>query len=406
MALFYYKAANAAGEVLEGEMEAGSQEAVIKSLQSRGHVPIRAEEIGRTQAAPHTAIKWFARRQVTREDISVFTLELSTLLQSGLALDKALEILINLAEREPARQLIADLHEKVRGGASLSLALESAENVFSHLYVNIVRAGESAGALDLALARLNEFTERSRELRESVHSALIYPIILVMVAIASLCVILGFVVPRFSQLFEDAGQALPWPTQVVVALGAFMESYWWVFLIATAGCYWLARQQLGSPATRLRWDRRFLRLPLVGDLIAKLEVARFSRTLDTLLSNGLPLPDALSIATNTVVNRAIARGLDGVNDRVRQGEGMAGSLRDARVFPRLAGELLQVGEESGELEEMLRRLATIYDREVRSTLKRLLSLVEPALILGLGLIIAGIIMSILVAILSINELGI
>ena len=405
MPIFEYKAATNSGDVVQGEMEAVSQDAVIRRLQAEGHIPIRAEEITRTASGETPSAFTLQRRRPGRADVNVFTIELATLLQAGLPLDKALEMLITIAEKSPFREVLERLLAQVRGGASLSAALESHGRLFSRFYRNMVKAGEASGALDVALARLAEFMERSRELHDSVLSALLYPVVLVVVGILSMVVILGMVIPKISQMFAEAGQQLPWFTQLVVAAGDFVENYWWLMALAAVGLYVFMRHQYAQTASRLRWDGRLLRLPLVGALIARLEAARFTRTLGTLLGNGVPLLDAIAIAKEVVANQVIAEGIRRVTEQVRQGEGLARPLTEARVFPPLAGHLMQVGEESGNLEAMLMQLAQIYEREVQSALRRLMAVLEPALILGLAVVIAAIILSVVMAILSINNLA-
>ena len=405
MAIYRYKAATVGGEVLEGRMEAASQEAVIRQLQAQGHVPIRAEEITPGAETKRRPARAWQRRRPGRADVSVFTVELATLLQAGLPLDKALEMLANLCERPAFAEVLVKLHAEVRGGAFLSRALEAEPRLFSRFYRNMVKAGEAGGALDAALARLAEFMERSRELRDAVVSALLYPMVLVVVAFLSILIILGFVVPRVSGMFAEAGRSLPWFTQVVVATGSFVQDFWWLFVVAIVGAWLYMRAQYANPASRLRWDRRWLSLPLVGDAIAKLEAARFTRTLGTLVASGVPLLDAIAIAREVIANRVISEAIAGVAERVRQGEGLARPLTETGVFPPLAGHLMQVGEETGNLEAMLLKLAEIYDREVRSSMRRLMTVLEPALILGLAVVIAAIIMSIVMAVLSINDLA-
>lgn len=405
MPRFQYKAATINGDVVEGQMEAVNQDAVIRGLQSQGHIPIRAEEIRESAPVVASSMFSFHRPRASRADVSVFTLELSTLLQAGLPLEKALEMLVKLAEIGPFREVLAKLLGDVRGGATLSVALESHGRLFSRFYRNMIRAGEASGALDSALARLAEFMERSRQLRDTVLSAMIYPAVLVVVGCISMGVILGIVIPRLSVMFEEAGQQLPWFTQVVVATGDFVRHYWWVLALIVVSLWLYARQQYADPVSRLRWDRRWFSLPLIGPLIARLEAARFTRTLGTLLGNGVPLLDAIAIAKEVIANQFIADGIRRVSERVREGEGLARPLTAAGVFPPLAGHLMQVGEETGSLEAMLMRLAEIYESEVRSSLRRLMAVLEPALILGLAVVIAAIILSIVMAVLSINDLA-
>jgi general secretion pathway protein F len=406
MPLFRYKAVGADGKIAEGDLEARSQTAVIDRLQTMGYVPIRADEITAAQADKRSLRRpLFGSRQITQSRVAVLTQELATLLRAKLPLDRALELLIELSPNVRVRQVVTQIREQVHDGATLSAAMETQKGVFSRLYLNMVRAGEAGGAVDSVLMRLAEYMERARELRDTVTSALIYPAILLGVSGLSVVVLLIFVVPQFQQMFEDAGQALPFATQVVISLGEALRGYWWLMLGVILAVTYYFRTQFAKPATRYRWDNRLLGVPLLGELIAKLEVARFSRTLGTLMINGVPLLTALGIVKETLTNQVLAQSMGNVAESLKQGHGLAQPLMEAPYFPKLAAHMIRVGEETGHLEEMLIQVADVYDKEVRSSIKRLLALLEPALILTLGLVIAAIIISILVAILSINELA-
>ncbi len=406
MPLFRYKAVGADGKIAEGDLEAHSQTAAIDRLQMMGYVPIRADEITAAQADKRSLRRpLFGSRQITQSRVAVLTQELATLLRAKLPLDRALELLIELSPNVRVRQVVTQIREQVHDGATLSAAMETQKGVFSRLYLNMVRAGEAGGAVDSVLMRLAEYMERARELRDTVSSALIYPAILLGVAGLSVVVLLIFVVPQFQQMFEDAGQALPFATQVVISLGEALRGYWWLILGVILAVTYYFRKQFAEPATRYRWDNRLLGVPLLGELIAKLEVARFSRTLGTLMINGVPLLTALGIVKETLTNQVLAQSMGNVAESLKQGHGLAQPLMEAPYFPKLAAHMIRVGEETGHLEEMLIQVADVYDKEVRSSIKRLLALLEPALILTLGLVIAAIILSILVAILSINELA-
>lgn len=405
MPLYRYKAVTPAGETQEGDMDGTSQSIVAERLQSLGLIPIRVEETTLREPVNANARGLFGKKSVTQDDVAVFTQEIATLLKAGLPLDRCLEILIGLSANEPVRQLMTQLREDVRGGAALSTAMEARRGIFTRFYLNMIRAGEAGGSLDVVLQRLTEFMERSKELRETVKSALIYPVILLGVALLSVAILLMWVVPQFSQMFEESGKALPLPTQIVIAAGDGVRNYWWVMALVVYGAYsWFARQ-MREPASRYRWDKRMLQLPLVGDLVGKLEVARFSRTLGTLIGNGVTLLAALSIVKETLSNTVMSQALGDVAAQLKEGKGLGKPLMETELFPKLAVHLVMVGEETGKLQEMLIRIADIYDREVHSAVKRMLSLMEPVLILGLGLVIGGIIMSILVAILSVNDLA-
>lgn len=409
MARYQYKAVAPTGEIQAGEIESPTSEAVVQRLQGMGLIPMRVSMVATSHVdamSPMPPVRIGRRKaRVTQDDVGAFTQELAVLLRAGLPLDRALQILISLSGHDAVRQLMTDIREDVRGGAALSAALEARDGVFSKFYLNMVRAGEAGGALDVVLQRLSEFMERAKELRETVKSALVYPAILVGVSVLSVAILLVWVVPQFSQMFEESGKALPVPTQVVIALGDFVRAYWWALILGGVGVYLVLQRQLSDMGFRLRWDRGLLGLPLVGDLIGKLEVARFSRTLGTLIGNGVTLVSALSIVKETLGNSFMAQGLTAVATQLKEGKGLGGPLMQSGLFPKLAVHLIQVGEETGKLQEMLLRIADIYDREVHSAVKRMLSLMEPVLILGLGLVIGGIIMSILVAVLSVNDLA-
>jgi general secretion pathway protein F len=292
----------------------------------------------------------------------------------------------------------------VRGGATFSAALEAQDGQFTKLYVNMVRAGEASGALDQVLGRLADYLERSAELRGNITSALVYPMILLVVAGLSVIMLLVFVVPQFTVLFEDMGAALPLPTRIVVGAGDLFRGYWWAMLVVVAVIAVIIERWLQKPENRRRFDYRVMALPLFGDLIWKMETARFCHTLATLLKNGLPLFSGLTLAKEVVGNRKIGEGLDEVGEGLKHGRGLAEPLTSRAVLPQLALQMIRVGEESGTLDAMLAKVADIFDRETRASVQRMLTLLEPVLIIGLGIIVAGIIISILMAILGANEL--
>ena len=404
MPLYLYKAVNHDGETVEEEREAPDENALLAFLQDEGLLPIR---IAPAQSRPLAFLRPGRRgAKIKHKQISLFTRELLTLLEAGLPLDRALSILLDLTANEPAfNAMIGKILEKLKGGAQLSDALEAQGGVFSRFYLNMIRAGEAGGALEVVLERLTQYLESSKELRDTVTTAMIYPAILVIMAIGSLLLLLTFVVPQFTEMFDSAGKELPVPTQIVVGAADMIRSYWWALIPMIMGITAWVRYQRADPVRRLVWDGWMLKLPLFGDLILKFQVASFSRTLATLLSNGVPLLGALSIVKETLDNRLVAEKLNLAVESLKGGGGLAAPLIEAELFPSLAMQMIKLGEESGQLAELLDRVATTYDKEIKISIQRLLALLEPILIVGLGIMIGGIIISILMAILSVNDLA-
>lgn len=403
MPLYFYKAVNREGESVEDRREAADEGALVAALQTEGLLPIR---ISPASSRPFAWLRMGRRSGISRKDIALFTHELLTLLQAGLPLDRALTVLVELTEKQPALNgMIARVLEGVKGGKQLSDALGAQSGVFSRFYLNLIRAGEAGGALEQVLERLAEYLERSRELRETVSTALIYPAILVTMSVMSLLLLLTFVVPQFTEMFESAGKELPVPTQIVVGVAEGLRDYWWALPLVFVGIVSYFRYQMADPDRRYAWDRRFLAIPLVGDLIRKIEVANFSRTLATLMGNGVSLLTALTIVKETLSNRVVVEKISHAAESLKQGGGLSAPLVESGLFPTLAVQMVKLGEESGHLTEMLEKVAITYDKEVKTAVQRMLALLEPILIVGLGIVIGGIIISILMAILSVNDLA-
>ncbi len=416
MPMYQYKAVSHAGELKEGVLEGATHSGVIAHLQSLGLIPIRAAEVtaegvasaGKSVNVPTTtgggASLFGGRGKVGQGDLGAMTRELATLLRAGLPLDRGLEILINLAEKKSVRELLITIRNEVRGGSSLSKALDKHRDVFSRFYINMVKAGEAGGSLGNVMQRLADYMERAAELKESVVSALIYPAILFVVAVASVLILVVFVVPQFKQIFDQSGKALPFATDMVLTTGIFLRKNWPLILAGVVLALWMLKRSLTNPVSRARWDAKFLRWPVMGNLIGKVEMARFSRSLGTLLQNGVPLLAGLSILKDTLGNAVFRDAVDGVSRDLKEGRGMAKPMMEANVFPKLAVQMIGVGEETGKLDEMLVQVAEVYDREVAAAIKRALALIEPVMIVGLALLIGGIIMSILVAMFELMDI--
>jgi general secretion pathway protein F len=404
MANFRYKALTLGGAVITGTLEAPSQAAAVQQIRSQGHYPISA-----TDAGAHGWRRWIGRELKWRRgpkprDLAIATQELAMLLHAGLELDRALSILVGLGEIESMRQPLTAVLARVRGGASFADAL-AADAAFPKLYVSMVRAGEMGGNLEATLLRLAEYLTRAYAIREAITSALVYPIILLCTAGLSIIVILVFVLPEFKPLFDEAGKSLPLATQIVMGIGDFLGAYWWLLLFLIGAGVLAFRRALEDAENRRRWDAFKLRVPLLGQLWIKMEVEKFTRTLGTLLSNGVALPTALGMSAETLNNSIIANAVRQTAVSLREGEGLAARLARTKVFPAVALDFVRVGEETGKLDEMLLRQADLYERSVKHTIDRLLALLVPVLTILLGMVVAGLIASILVAILSINDLA-
>ena len=404
MATFHYKAVTQSGEIVEGELEGADKAAVIERLHRQGHTPIRADELRGGASASLLTRPLFGGGGIGRRQVMLFTREMATLLGAGLTLERALEILVGLDGDAAVQRLITRLLEAIRGGATFADALAGQGRAFPPYYISMVRAGETGGALEVVLERLGDLLERAQSLRESVRSALIYPILILVLAGGAIAVLLTVVLPEFEPFFDDAGAALPLSTRIVIAVAAAIETYWWAGLLGVLLLFLLLRSWLANPSSRRRWDAMVLRLPLLGDLTAKAEAARFSRTLGTLIANGVPMLSALTIVKDTLVNSATAAAIGEIGGRLQEGHGLAGPLAEVPRFPPLAAQLVRVGEETGRLEDMLVKVADIFDAEVRRAVDRALALLVPALTLALGGLIALIIVSILGAMFSVYEL--
>jgi len=399
--IFAYRTTTLDGTIHEGTIEAEDQDAAVEKLKDKGFIPLtlKAQKEG---ARGGGEISFSFRSG--KIDLITFTTELSALLNAGLPLDRGLHILSDISESGATRQIVQAILKSIRGGSSFSDALQKHPKVFPRLYVNMVRAGESGGILQNVLERLGEFMESSKELRDHVTSAMIYPAILMVTGIASIILLFTFVLPRFSGIFTELGGSLPLPTQILLTVTGAIRSVFWFMLVAIVAGIVVVRRTIRSDAGRYQWDR--LKLKLLGDLLVKLETARFCRTLGTLITSGVPLLQSLKNARDVMNNRVMAAAIDTVMKDTKEGKGIAQPLAEVHVFPALAISMIKVGEETGQLNTMLIKVAVIYEKSLREAVKRFVSFLEPAMILFMGLVIGFIVVSMLMAIFSITDLPI
>jgi len=380
------------------------EKALVDRLQEMGYFPMSVRKKADTEASSSGGVLKLLSKRVKSRSVLDFTHELSTMLSAGLPLDRSLSILAGLEKNPEFRSVILDIHKGIHAGETLADSLGRHPRVFPEVYVSTVRAGEAGGALEPVLSRLKKYMEESEKLKEDIKSALIYPLLLTVVGGSAILLMLLFVIPKFAVIFADMGGVMPLPTRLLLGSSQLMASYWWVGGGLFAAAFIWARRRLRTEDGRLFFDRLTLTVPLLGEVLKKAVVSRFSRTLGTLLQGGLPVLDALNIAVKTMGNSFMSRATMPVIEGARRGRGMVEPLRETGAFPALAVHLLAVGEETGKLDEMLLRLSDNYDQDISVATKRLLALMEPLIILVMAVVVGFIVVSLLLAIFSLNDM--
>lgn len=405
MPQFSYRAVTGASEAIEGTMEAADARALVDRLHALDQIPLRVEPLGRSPAARWLSAELRPARRIAPRALSLIAGQLALLLRAGLPLDEALRTLEGIIAGKFEKRCIGRLIEQISAGAGLADAMASQGPAFSELCISMVRAGEASATLDTVLERLADYISRAEAAKEHVKSALIYPALVTVACAASVAVLLLVVVPQLRPLFTEGGQKLPASAAYLLAVSDFSRQFWWAIIavpiLAVALAVWYGRR----PAAREWRDRQILRIPLFGDLTRKVETARFCLILGTLLKNGVPLLGALAIARTTVGNAVIRQAIATIIERAAVGRGLAEPLRQTRVFPQLAVQLVRIGEESACQDEMLVKAADLLEVESRRTIDRMLTMITPAVTIFLGLIVAGVTMSIMSALLSVYDLA-
>jgi general secretion pathway protein F len=403
MPVFQYEALSPAGDTVTGELEAPDVASVIARLNEQALLPVEAVE--KHIARSRFRLTWGGSDTFPSGGLALFIQQLTRLLNASLPLDRALEILTSLTDDARSRKIVSRLLEKVRDGSSLAEAMVAQEEAFPPLCISMVRAGEEGGALKAVLARVADFLVRSEAIRQKVVSSLIYPAMLVVVATGSVTLILTLVIPQFETMFADAGDKLPTATKVVLWASQALRAHWQAMLLIT-GVTIVCSQRLMRLSSMLELrDRILLKLPLLGSLMTRFEVSRLCRSLAVLLANGVPAARALALAGATVGNRVFVEAIETLAARFKEGEGLAQSLSNTRCFPNLAVQLIQIGEETGRLEEMLAQVADIYDHEVERAVERAMALLVPGITIAMGAIVALIMAAVMAAMVSISDLA-
>ncbi len=401
---YFFKAVASDGKTRTGTLTADDDKRVAAELRRQGLIPVYVGATPQAQGA-FAGRFHFTYTPGRRRDVLFFTQELSTLLNSGVPVDRALSITSELTVRPQFRAVVADVIRLLKGGKTLADSLSAHPRYFSDLYVNMVRAGEASGSLGVIFERLSEFERTRDDLRNYIVSSMIYPGLLTLVGIASILVMMEFVVPRFAMVFEQSRVPMPLPTKIMLEASKIVNRYGLIAITALVLGFGFFQAYIRTVPGRLRWDTFRLRIPLLGDALRKAETARFARAMATLVANTVPLVQSIGIAGAILNNRRIAASLEFVSQGVKRGEGIAGPIRKAGQFPPLAAHLLSVGEETGKLDQMFARMADIYETDTRAAIRRFTSLFEPLIILVMGIMIGVLILSMLLAITSINDVA-
>ncbi len=406
MTVYSYKATDKSGKFIEGDIDAPDYQAAIQQIRQLNYFPVKVSEgksVSKLSPGLKLSLPSFGA-VVSTKDLMTITQQLATLVDSGLTLDDGLSTLVKLAETDKIRTILSDVRKRVHAGTSFADALAEHPDVFSKLYINMVRAGEAGGLIGEALSRLGEFLEKSVELKNNIRSAMVYPAILFMVGATAVVILITFVVPQFAKLFEDMGAALPLPTQILMGISSIIINYWPALILAILGCAGAFKFYTKTDKGRLWWDNLLLKIPLIGPLIRKIEVSRFSLTMATLLKSGVPVLQAMGIVQSILINRVISDAVGTLRQSLKRGKGLSGPLQETEVFPPMAVQMITVGETSGSLDNMLTRVSKTYDKEVEQAIKQLISMIEPVMILFIALVIGFIVVSMLLAIIGANDI--
>jgi general secretion pathway protein F len=401
---FAYQAATADGKMITGAIDAMDKSGAVGRLQERGLIPISISVPGQSGSKFSAKLAGFFAGRGMAKHRQMFARTLASMLQAGVPLDRSLAVSTELCESPLLRSTLQQVLRAVKGGKSLSAGMESHPQVFPSFYVSMVRAGEAGGNTAQVFAQLADYQESVNELRSQVTSALIYPALLTIVGGFSVLIMLEFVVPKFGAVFQQAGATLPLPTQILLTISDFIRATWWGWLVGIPAIAWMIAHWLRTDSGRNKWDHWVMRIPRIGSVVERVLVTRFARSLGTLLMGGVPMIRSLEIAGEVVDNRKIENAVAAAAKGVKQGKGLTRPLGETGAFPPLSIHLLGVGEETGRLDAMLLQVAEVYERETRTAIKNMVALFEPLMILVMGVVVGSIVISILLAIFSINDI--
>jgi general secretion pathway protein F len=407
MPVFEYKALDGRGRTVEGLKEAESPK-MLRATLRRENVFL-TEVLGQKEAAAaqkhEVSVRRFVGARISALDVAITTRQLAVLVGAGVPLVEALNALVDQVDHERMKRVISDVKQRVNEGSPLADALAIHPRVFTTLYVNMIRAGESSGALEIVLVRLADFTESQARLRSKIIGTLTYPAAMLAIGVVIMGILFTVVIPKITKIFDETRVTLPWTTRALIGFSSAVHDWWWAFFLMWVGAVWLAERYRRTPEGRSRWDKWVLTAPVFGSLIRQIAIARFSRTLGTLLKSGVPLLNALDIVKNILGNVRLAKVIEESREAIKEGESIAAPLKRSGEFPPLVYHMVAIGERTGQLEEMLNNVANAYEAQVETKIGALTSLLEPFMIVGMGIVVAFIVFSILMPILQINNLA-
>jgi len=407
MPLYSYKATDTSGKIVRSVMEADTEVVVVHYLQDKGLIPIRITPASRGVSKAGTILSLDVKtvfQRVASKDVMYFTQDLTALLGAGLPVDRSLKILVESTENIKFKKIIKEILKAIEGGSDLSEAMGRHPEIFSEFYVNMVKAGEAGGVLEAVLERLGLFLETSQELKDYIKSALVYPLFLLFVGGISIIILMTFVIPKFSVIFAGMGSALPVSTKFLLVASDIFRMYWWAIILLGMVLFFSFSSYSRTPKGRIFFDKLKMGVPVIGDLIKKIEVGRITRTLGTLINSGVPILQAILLVKDIINNKVVAGTMDDIYDRVKEGERLSTPLTQSQIFPSLAVHMIKVGEETGNLSGMLLKVADNYEKIVKNLVKRGISLIEPLMILFMGIVVGFIVISMLMAIFSMNDM--
>ena len=407
MPVFEYKALTAGGKAVQGLREAESPKTLRAVLRREGVflTEVTGEKQAQAQAAREVNVRRWVIGRISAQHLAIATRQFAVLVNAGIPLVESLGALVEQVEHERLKRVLSDVKQRVNEGVSLADALGVHPKVFSTLYVNMIRAGESSGALEVVLYRLADFTESQARLRSKIIGTLTYPAFMMVIGAGIMGVLFTVVVPKLLKIFEDTKATLPWNTRLLIGISGFFASYWWAVVAGIVAGIWSFRRWRRTSEGRARWDRWVLRVPIFGSLVRQIAIGRFARTLSTLLKSGVPLLTAMDIVRNIVGNTRLAEVIEQARQAIQEGESIAAPLKRSGEFPPLVHHMVAVGERTGALEEMLKNVADAYEDQVETTVSALTSLLEPIMIVGMGVGVGFVVLSVLMPILQINNLA-